>query len=83
MSLPRTPSMRLDGKRALVTGATSGIGEGCAVALAEAGAHGHVLDDVDRSRQGADAQDNGQRWLFLELNQSHEHIARCKPRDQR
>lgn len=38
MTLPRTPSMRLDGKRALVTGATSGIGEGCAVALAEAGA---------------------------------------------
>ena len=39
MSLPRTPSFRLDGKRALVTGASSGIGEGCAVALAEAGAH--------------------------------------------
>ena len=39
MSLPRTPSFRLDGKRALVTGASRGIGLGCAVALAEAGAH--------------------------------------------
>ncbi|HKL70982.1 SDR family NAD(P)-dependent oxidoreductase [Salibaculum sp.] len=39
MDLPRTPSFRLDGKRALVTGASSGIGLGAAVALAEAGAH--------------------------------------------
>ncbi len=38
MSLPRTPSFRLDGRRALVTGASSGIGLGCAVALAEQGA---------------------------------------------
>lgn len=38
-SLPRTPSFRLEGKTALVTGASSGIGQGCAVALAEAGAH--------------------------------------------
>lgn len=38
MTLPRTPSFRLDGRRALVTGASSGIGEACAVALAEAGA---------------------------------------------
>jgi len=37
--LPRTPTFRLDGKRALVTGASSGIGQACAVALAEAGAH--------------------------------------------
>ena len=38
MELPRTPSLRLDGRRALVTGASSGIGLGCAAALAEAGA---------------------------------------------
>jgi len=36
--LPRMPSFRLDGRRALVTGASSGIGLGAAAALAEAGA---------------------------------------------
>ncbi len=39
MSLPKTPSFRLDGRRALVTGASSGIGLACAAALGEAGAH--------------------------------------------
>ena len=39
MSLPQTPSFRLEGKRALVTGASSGIGLAAAVALGEAGAH--------------------------------------------
>lgn len=38
LSLPHTPSFRLDGKMALVVGASSGIGLGAAVALAEAGA---------------------------------------------
>ena len=38
MHLPQTPSFRLDGRRALVTGASSGIGLGAAVALADAGA---------------------------------------------
>lgn len=38
MTIPRTPSFRLDGKRALVTGAGRGIGLGLAAALAEAGA---------------------------------------------
>lgn len=38
VQLPRTPSFRLDGRRALVAGASSGIGLGAAVALAEQGA---------------------------------------------
>lgn len=39
VELPRTPSFRLDGRRALVTGAGRGIGLAAAAALAEAGAH--------------------------------------------
>ncbi len=39
MHLPRTPSFRLDGRKALVLGASRGIGLACAAALAEAGAH--------------------------------------------
>ncbi|MEM1048407.1 MAG: SDR family oxidoreductase [Pseudomonadota bacterium] len=38
IDIPRTPSFKLEGKRALVAGASSGIGLGCAAALADAGA---------------------------------------------
>lgn len=38
-SLPKTPSFSLAGKRALVAGASSGIGLACAAAMAQAGAH--------------------------------------------
>lgn len=39
MAVPTTPSFKLDGRRALVTGASRGIGMGAALALAGAGAH--------------------------------------------
>ncbi len=48
MTLPKTPSFRLDDRRAFVPGGSRGIGLGCAVALAEAGA------DVTICARGAD-----------------------------
>lgn len=39
MLLPKTPSFRLDGKRALVTGGSKGLGLAAGVALAASGAH--------------------------------------------
>ena len=39
VDLPKTPSLRVEGQRALVTGAGRGIGLAAAAALAEAGAH--------------------------------------------
>jgi NAD(P)-dependent dehydrogenase (short-subunit alcohol dehydrogenase family) len=39
VALPKSPGFRLDGRRALVTGSSRGIGLACAAALAEQGAH--------------------------------------------
>jgi NAD(P)-dependent dehydrogenase (short-subunit alcohol dehydrogenase family) len=43
MALPKTPSFRLEGRRALVTGGSKGIGLAAAAALAEAGAAVTIL----------------------------------------
>ena len=55
MQLPLTPSSRLDGRRALVTGAGRGIGLAAAAALAQAGAH-VVLAARTRSETEAAAE---------------------------
>ena len=52
MALPRTPSFRLDDRRAVVTGAGRGIGLALAAALAEAGAEVTLLA---RTRHEIDA----------------------------
>ena len=70
MELPRTPSLRLDGKTAFVTGASSGIGLACAVALAEAGAK---VTAAARSEDKLDtlvdaAQENGLKMQACALD---------------
>ena len=47
MEVPKTPSFRLDRRRALVTGAGRGIGLAAAAALAEHGAHVHLMSRTE------------------------------------
>ncbi|MDE0919336.1 MAG: glucose 1-dehydrogenase [Arenicellales bacterium] len=55
MELPRTPSFRLDGKRALVTGAGRGIGLAAAAALADAGAEVFLVARTEKEITAAAA----------------------------
>lgn len=63
-ALPRTPSFRLDGKRAVVTGAGRGIGLAAAAALAEAGAQVTLLARTLREIEAAAAQIGGGAQAF-------------------
>lgn len=70
MKFPRTPSFNLHGKHALVTGASSGIGLACAVALAEHGAEVTLAArSGDKLREVADAM-AAENWTahVLELD---------------
>ena len=66
MTLPKTPSFRLDGRRALVTGAGRGIGLALAAALAEAGV---TVTLVARSRDEieAAAAEMAGDWAMLDV----------------
>jgi NAD(P)-dependent dehydrogenase (short-subunit alcohol dehydrogenase family) len=53
LELPKTPSFRLDGRRALVTGGSRGIGLACAAALTQAGSHVTICARQERELQNA------------------------------
>jgi NAD(P)-dependent dehydrogenase (short-subunit alcohol dehydrogenase family) len=88
VELPRTPSLRLDGRRALVTGAGRGLGLACAAALADAGAQvtlaARTLAEIEaaaeaiRARGGAaeavalDVTDLAAVAAFFEAGETHD-----------
>ncbi|MBV6658458.1 MAG: SDR family oxidoreductase [Devosiaceae bacterium] len=71
MTLPKTPSLRLDSKRAFVAGASRGIGLGCAVALAEQGAHvvcaARGREDLDKAVAAINAAGHSAEAVTLDV----------------
>jgi NAD(P)-dependent dehydrogenase (short-subunit alcohol dehydrogenase family) len=71
MTLPKTPSMRLDGRRALVTGAGRGIGLAAAAALAQAGAHvvlvSRTLSEIEAAAAEIRAEGGSAEPLVLDV----------------
>ena len=59
---------KLDGKVALVTGAARGLGQGCAVALAEAGADVVALDILEVEETGAMITALGRRFSGIQYD---------------
>src|ERR1700733_11866553 len=88
MELPRTPSTRLDGRRALVTGAGRGIGLACASALAQAGAHvvlvARTTSEVEEVAEGIRRDGGTAEAITLDitdLDALNEVIAGLEPLD--
>ncbi len=86
--LPRTPSFDLSGKRALVAGASSGIGLGCATALAAYGAEVTLAARSGKKLRAIAAAMAGKNWNahVLELDvadvaQTTKAVGACAPFD--
>jgi len=71
MQVSSGPSFRLDGKRALVTGAGRGIGLAAALALADAGAHvtlaARTQSEIERAVAAIRARGQQADWLVLDV----------------
>jgi NAD(P)-dependent dehydrogenase (short-subunit alcohol dehydrogenase family) len=71
MILPRLPSMRLEGRRALVTGAGRGIGLAAAAALAEVGAHvtllARTVAEITEAAQAIEEADGRADTMVLDV----------------
>ncbi|QPF95356.1 SDR family NAD(P)-dependent oxidoreductase [Bradyrhizobium commune] len=71
MHLPTTPSFRLDGRRAVVTGAGRGIGLAAAAALAEAGAKVTLIarssSEIEAAANAICGRGQTADWMILDV----------------
>jgi len=86
VTLPTIPSSRLDGRRALVTGASRGLGLAMAAALAEAGAHVTLAarggDEVEAVAEAIRQRGDDAEALMLDVTDTArvtEELAARKP----
>ena len=76
MNYPKLPSFRLDGKKALITGAGRGIGMGASLALAESGANVTLVSRTDKELKDLTDHINSQGFTasyeVLDVNKEDE-----------
>jgi len=76
MNYPKLPSFRLDGKKALVTGAGRGIGMGASLALAESGANVTLVSRTEKELKDLTDHINSQGFTasyeVLDVNKEDE-----------